>query len=146
MLNRNTISTNTEGRIPLDLSSILLVEQDPELRASRRILLGCLEHPVLAVSAYPEVCQLPRDSNCCLVAADLSPNEHEARRIAVHTRLTWPGAKILLLGQPSMDFDDPLYDDSVSPSCNPSGVVETAKRPLKMDRPRFDGERTTRAE
>jgi hypothetical protein len=142
MLSHNPIPTNTDGRIPLDLSSILLVEQDPELRTSRRLLLGCLEHTVLAVSAYTEVCQLPRDSNYCLVAVDLSPDEHEARRIAAHARLTWPQAKILLLGQPSMDFDDPLYDDFVRPSYNPSGVVETAKRLLKMDRPRHGSAQT----
>jgi hypothetical protein len=144
MLNSNSTPANSNGGIPLDLSSILLVEQDPELRDSRRILLGCLEHPVLAVGAYQDVCQLPRDSNCCLVAVDLSPNEHEARRIATHARLMWPGAKILLLGQPSMEFGDPLYDDSVSPSCNPSGVVETAKRLLKLDRPRHGSARTWR--
>jgi hypothetical protein len=37
MLNRIPISMNADGKIPLDLSLTLLVEQDPELRASRRI-------------------------------------------------------------------------------------------------------------
>jgi hypothetical protein len=40
-------------------------------------------------------------------------------------------AKILLLGRPSENFDDPLYDDAVNPSCNPSGIVETADRLLR---------------
>jgi hypothetical protein len=122
--------TIDSGSIPTELSSILLVESDPELRDARRLLLGFLRHPVLAVGAYMDVCQLPTDSNCCLVAVDINPSEHEALRIAVHVRRTWPGAKILLLGSPSQDFDDPLYDDSVSPSCNPAGVIETAKRLL----------------
>lgn len=146
MLNPKPGPTKTYGEIPLSLTSILLVEQDPELRASRRLLLGCLRHPVLAVGAYPDVCQLPRDSNCCLVAVDLYPNEHEARRIALYIRLTWPGARILLLGQPSFDFDDPLYDASVGASCPPSGVVETAKRLLQTDRRSFDGEERLRRE
>lgn len=116
--------------IPLELASILLVEADPELRDSRRLLLGALHHPVLAVGAYKEVCRLPRESNCCLVAIDLIPSEHEAIRTAMHARRTWPGAKILLLGRPSEEFDDPLYDDAVSPCCNPSGVMELASRLL----------------
>lgn len=123
--------SSSDGSIPLDLSSILLVEPNAELRDSRRLLLGALRHPVLAVSAYLEVCALPADSNCALVAIDLTPNEHEAFRIATHARRTWPKAKILLLGQPSEDFDDPLYDDAVSPCCNPSGIVECADKLLR---------------
>jgi len=117
--------------VPLNLSSILLVEPNPELRDSRRLLLGVLRHPVLAVSAYPEVCALPADSNCALVAIDITPNEQEAFRIATHARRTWPRAKILLLGHPSDDFDDPLYDDAVNPSCNPTGIVESAENLLR---------------
>jgi len=120
-----------DDAVPLNLSSILLVESDPELRDSRRLLLSALRHPVLAVSAYTEVCALPEDSNCGLVAIDICPNEHEASRIAVHARRTWPKAKILLLGHPSDDFDDPLYDDAVSPACNPSGIVESADKLLR---------------
>jgi hypothetical protein len=120
-----------DENVPLNLSSILLVESDPELRNSRRLLLSVLRHPVLAVGAYIEVCALPADSNCGLVAIDICPNEHEASRIAVHARRTWPQAKILLLGHPSGDFDDPLYDDAVSPFCNPSGIVESADKLLR---------------
>jgi DNA-binding NtrC family response regulator len=115
----------------LNLSSILLVEPDPELRDSRRLLLSALRHPVLAVSAYTEVYALPADSNCGLVAIDICTNEHEASRIAVHARRTWPNAKILLLGHPSDDFDDPLYDYAVSPFCKPSGIVESADKLLR---------------
>jgi hypothetical protein len=120
-----------DDAVPLNLSSILLVESDPELRDSRRLLLSALRHPVLAVGAYTEVCALPADSNCGLVAIDIRPNEHEAARIAVYARRTWPRAKILLLGHPSDDFDDPLYDDAVSPSFNPSGIVESADKLLR---------------
>ena len=134
MLNHNYLPTKASNDVPLELSSILLVEQGSELRDSRRLLLDSMGHPVLVVSAFADVCKLPRDSNCCLIALDLNPNEHEALRIAAHARLTWPGAKILLLGHPSEEFDDPLYDDSVSPSGNPSGIVETARRLLRLDR------------
>jgi hypothetical protein len=120
-----------DDAVPLNLSSILLVESDPELRDSRRLLLSALRHPVLVVSAYTEVCALPADSNCGLVAIDIYPNEHEAARIAVHARRTWPRAKILLLGHPSNDFDDPLYDDAVNPFRNPSGIVESADKLLR---------------
>ena len=123
--------SSLDDPVPLNLSSILLVESDPELRDSRCLLLSALQHPVLAVSAYTEVCALPADSNCGLVAIDICPNEYEASRIAVYARKTWPKAKILLLGHPSDDFDDPLYDDAVNPSCNPSGIVECADKLLR---------------
>jgi hypothetical protein len=132
MLKQNVSRPNSlDDTVPLNLCSILLVEPDPELRDSRRLLLGALRHPVLAVSAYKEVCTLPADSNCGLVAIDVCFNEHEASRIAAHARRTWPKAKILLLGRPSDDFDDPLYDDAVSPSCNPSGIIESAGKLLR---------------
>jgi hypothetical protein len=123
-------ATPANDSLPLDLSSILLVEADPELRETRRLLLTTLLHPVLALSAYIEVCKLPVDSNCCLVAIDICPSEHEAARIADHARRTWPNAKILLLGRPTDEFDDPLYDDSINPDCNPYGVLDTASRLL----------------
>jgi len=132
MLKPNLSSPNSlNDAVPLNLRSILLVEPDPEVRHSRRLLLSALRHPVLAVSAYTEVCALPADSNCGLIAIDICPNEHEASRIAAHARRTWPNAKILLLGHPSDDFDDPLYDDAVSPYCNPSGIVESADKLLR---------------
>jgi len=132
MLKPNLSSPNTlDDAVPLNLSSILLVESDPELRDSRRLLLSALRHPVLAVSAYTEVCALPADSNCGLVAIDICPNEHEASRIAVHARRTWPKAKILLLGHPSDEFDDPLYDEAVNPTFSPSGIVESADKLLR---------------
>jgi hypothetical protein len=130
---KQTLSENRslDGGVPLDLSSILLVEPNSELRESRSLLFGALRHPVLAVSAYMQVCALPADSNCALVAIDITPNEHEAFRIATHVRRTWPRAKILLVGHPSEDFDDPLYDESVNPCCNPSGIVEVADKLLR---------------
>jgi hypothetical protein len=133
MLKQNRSKTSfANNSLPLELSSILLVEADPELRDTCRLLLGALRHPVLAVSAYADVCKLPADSNCCLVVIDICPSEHEAARIAGYARRTWPTAKILLLGRPSEEFDDPLYDDAVSPNCNPSGVVDSANRLLRL--------------
>jgi hypothetical protein len=132
MLNRSLSKPNSpDDAAPLSLSSILLVEPDPHIPDSRRLLLGALRHPVLAVSAYTDVCALPGDSNCALVAIGIATNECEASRIAVHARRTWPTAKILLLGSPSENFDDPLYDDAVNPSCNPSGIVESADKLLR---------------
>jgi hypothetical protein len=131
---RHAVSDTTAGRVSPESGTILLVESDPELRESRRLLLSILHHPVLAVSTYVEFCKLPADSSCRLVAVDLSPSEREAQLTAVHARQTWPAAKILLLGRPSDEFDDFLYDDSVCPTYNPSGIVETVERLLKGDR------------
>ena len=135
MLMKHLESTHRENSVPLELASILLVEADPELRSSRRLLLGSLQHPVLAVAGYQDVCSLPADSNCCLVAIDLRPCEHEAQRVAAHVRRVWPRAKILLLGEPSRDFDDPLYDDSVRSLWCPSVVIDAAIRLIE----RFPG-------
>jgi CheY-like chemotaxis protein len=118
------------------MSSILLFEPDPDLRSTRRLLLSSLGYPVLAVGGYQEICRLPLDSNCCLVAIDLSPNEREARRAAFHARRYWPEAQILLLGSPSDEFDDPLYDDAVPYAWNPAGVVHSARRLLDRARAR----------
>ncbi len=123
-------SSANRGATPQELCSILLVEADSELRFSRRLVLGSLGNPVLAVGSYREVCELPSDSNCCLIAVDLRPSEHEARRVAFHCRRTWPRAKVLLLGQPSEEFDDPLYDDAVGSIWNPAGVMETVRQLL----------------
>jgi CheY-like chemotaxis protein len=116
--------------IPAILGSILLVEPNAELRESRRLLLGSLEHPVLAVCSYAEVCELPTDGNCRLVAIDVQPSEHEAARIAMHVRRHCPYARILLLGPAPEGFEDALYDDAVSAYCNPAGVVDAASRLL----------------
>ena len=132
MLLTQSVDSSHGVLLPLDLTSILLVEADPELRSSRRLVLGSLQHPVLAVASYQDVVSLPPDSNCCLVVIDLRPSEHEARRIAMRVRRTWPSARILLLGTPSCDFDDPLYDDSAGASWSPSAVIEIAQRLIKV--------------
>ena len=124
----SSFSPQSEG-VPLSLASILLFEVDPELRSTRHLLLSSLEHPVLAICSYAEVIKLSAESNCRLVVIGVTPNEHEAVRIACHVRREWPAAKILLLGQASA-FDDPLYDESVMPAGNPAGVVEAARRLL----------------
>jgi hypothetical protein len=128
-------STFASSGVPLNLSSILLVGVDAALWDNRRLLLSALDHPILAVGGYVDVCRLPSDSNCRLVAIDVSPSEHEAARIAIHIRRTWPNAKILLLGHPADHFDDPLYDYAVDPRFNPSHFVETARLLLTRSQP-----------
>jgi len=146
MLMNRFETARDEEWFPPELASVLLVEADPELRSSRGLLLGSLQHPVLAVSGYREVCCLPPDSNCRLVVIDLRPSEREAQRIANHIRRIWPATKILLFGMPSQDFDDPLYDDSVESVWNPSVIIKKALRliqrtqplPANKDRRNFD--------
>jgi hypothetical protein len=135
MLMNHFETSRVEEWVPPELASVLLVEADPELRSSRRLLLSSLQHPVLAVSGYREVCCLPADSNCRLVVIDLRPSEREAQRIAIHVRRIWPAAKILLFGMPSQNFDDPLYDDSVGTLWNPSVVIKTALRLIEATQP-----------
>jgi len=119
---------------PVALSSVLLVDMDTELRDARRLLLGALHLPVLALASYVEVCKLPIDNNCSLVAISLNLSQNEVSRIATYVRRHWPSAKILLLGQLYAEFDDPLYDEVVHPYCNPSGVIDAARRLLNASR------------
>jgi hypothetical protein len=128
-------TSRIEEPVPPELASVLLVESDPEIRSSGRLLLGSMQHPVLAVSGYREVCCLPADSNCRLVVIGLRPSEREAQRVANHVRRIWPAAKILLFGLPSQNFDDPLYDDSVDALWNPSAVIKTALRLIEATQP-----------
>jgi hypothetical protein len=114
--------------VPISLGSVLLIDAEPELRVSRRLLFAALNHPVLAVASYKDIWTLPRDSNCILVVICLAHLQHEASRIASHVRLTWPTARILILGRPQEDFDDPLYDDAVDPLENPTRLLEVTKR------------------
>jgi hypothetical protein len=116
--------------IQLELASILFVETRSELRSSQRLVLEVVGRPVLAVGAYHEVCGLPADNNCCLVIVDLEPSEHEALKVAKYARRAWPGARILLLGKPSEEFDDPLYDAALTRVWNPQDIVEAVRRLL----------------
>ncbi len=121
----------TEGQIPLSLPSILLVDADSELRESRKLLLSSLEKPVMALSMYSEMVGLPPDSNIRLVVVAIGSNELEVAHIAEYARRTWPKARILALGQAFDVLDDPMYDESVMPSCNPAGVIDAARRLLR---------------
>jgi hypothetical protein len=110
--------------------SILLVEADPVLRESRALLLSTLNLPVLKASSYYDTCKLTEAVTISLAAISLLPSEDEARNVAAHVRRQWNSAKILLLGTPKCEFDDPLYDEIVCPGFNPSGVLEASRRLL----------------
>jgi hypothetical protein len=110
--------------------SILLVEADPILRESRALLLSTLNLPVLKASSYCDTCKLTEAATISLAAISLLPSEGEARNVAAHVRRQWNSAKILLLGTPKDEFDDPLYDEIVCPGFNPSGVLEASRRLL----------------
>jgi len=60
----------------------------------------------------------------------LLPSEVETQKVAAHVRRQWNSARILLLGTPKAEFDDPLYDETVCPGFNPSGLLEASRRVL----------------
>jgi len=112
------------------LGAILLVEADPVLRESRALLLSTLNLTVLRTSGYCDTCLLQDSATVSLAAISLLPSETEAQKVAACVRRQWNSAKILLLGTPKAEFDDPLYDEVVCPGFNASGLLEASRRLL----------------
>lgn len=110
--------------------AILVVEADPILRESRALLLATLNLPVLRASGYGDMCRLPDSAQVSLAAISLLPSETEAHKVAAHVRRQWSLARILLMGTPKAEFDDPLYDEIVCPAFNPSGLLDASRRLL----------------
>lgn len=110
------------------LHSILLVDPDPELRESRRSLLSSIHLPTCAVSCSSEVFGMENEASYDLVAISMSAGANDVSYIAAYVRRRWPDAKILLLGDSCGDVDDPLYDEIVDPSFNPSGFTDVSRR------------------
>ena len=131
------LETNAPGGRTVDTtSSVLLVDPDPDpdLRDSRRLLLTSRHISVLAISSYAEVYQLPELGCYNLIVLSIRPNEIKACHVAEYARRRWPKARLLLLGDSCGSLDDPLYDEIVNPSGNPSGFIEAAERLLESVR------------
>jgi hypothetical protein len=118
------------GRSPV-LGLILLVESGTALCQSRAHLLSALSLPVQKAAGYCDVCGRSGGAPFSLVAISLAPNQAEAEKVVTYVRRQWSSAKILLLGRLSGDFDDPLYDEIVDASFNPSAFVEASKGLLR---------------
>jgi hypothetical protein len=116
----------SRGMRTREAAPILLVDGDPSLRPSRAALLSRFNIPVKQVAG----CGLSEPGSFSLVVISLALPQDEAGKIAEYVRRRWPAAKILLLGRLSTDFDDPLYDDIVDASFNPSAFVEASERLL----------------
>ena len=122
-------SSGTESVRP-GAANILLVEQSAELLESRRLVLGLLKHPVVALAPYEALHKQYCDGSYCLVALDPRTAGENTAPIAAHVRKSWPTAKILLLGPVPPHLADYLYDDTVDACCNPAGVISSAQRLL----------------
>jgi len=114
----------------ITLGPILLVDKDPELNQSRAMLLSALKISIEKAAGYCDMCDLSKRTSFSLIVISLSPDQDEAAKIATYVRGQWPSAKILLLGGLQGDFDDPLYDDIVDSSFNPSALVDASKHLL----------------
>ncbi len=113
------------------MGAVLLVESDFALLQSRAVLLSSLNIPVHKAAGYAEVASLWDGASFSVVIINLAPSHVEAAKIAAHVRHKWPTAKILLLGNLTWEFDDPLYD-VVDPSCSPYAFVDGTKRLLGL--------------
>jgi hypothetical protein len=116
----------------ITLGPILLVEKDPKLNQSRAMLLSTLKMSIEKAAGYCDVCDLSKRTSFSLIVISLVPDQDEAAKIATYVRGQWPSAKILLLGSLQGDFDDPLYDDIVDSSFNPSAFVDASKHLLNI--------------
>ena len=117
------------GIVPF--GAVLLVEADFALLQSRALLLSALSIPVHKAAGYTEVASIWDGASFSVVIINLAPSHVQAAKIAAHVRHKWPSAKILLLGNLTWEFDDPLYD-VVDPSYSPSAFVDEIKRLLGM--------------
>ena len=113
------------------LGAVLLVEADFALLQSRAQLLSNLNIPVHKATSYSEVTSIWEGASFSVVIINLAPSHVQAAKIAAHVRHKWPSAKILLLGNLTWEFDDPLYD-VVDPSLSPSAFVDGTRRLLGM--------------
>ena len=111
--------------------AVLLVERDLALLQSRALLLSTLNIPVHKAAGYSDITSIWDGASFSVVIINLAPSHVEAAKIAAHVRHKWPSAKILLLGNLTWEFDDPLYD-VVDPSYSPSAFVDGTKRLLGM--------------
>jgi hypothetical protein len=109
---------------------LLLVEADPGLRESRRLLLCSLGVQVHAVGTHREVYQLLRETPYSLVILDVPRDPDQATQFAEFAGARWPAAKILLLGR-GCSLDDWLYDDVFDPYCNPGGFIQCVQSMLE---------------
>ena len=116
--------------------AVLLVEPDSNLRQSRALLLSALSLPVHKASGYSEVASIWDGLSFSVVIISLAPSHVEAAKIAAHVRHTWPSAKILLLGNLTWEFDDPLYD-VVDPNFSASAFVDAVQRLIGVGRANF---------
>ncbi len=118
---------NAERLVTQDCSlrTVLLVGQDPEMSSTRLYLLNALNVTVTIATGYSEACSRPERSSYSVVAIGMRAGFEEARKMALHVRRSWPNAKILLLGESTLDLDDPLYDDIVDPAFNSAALVRS---------------------
>jgi len=116
-----------QGIVPL--GAVLLVEADFALLQSRALLLSALNIPVHKAAGYSEVTSIWDGASFSVVIINLAPSHVQAAKVAAYVRHKWPSAKILLLGNLTWEFDDPLYD-VVDPSYSPSAFVDGTKRLL----------------
>ena len=125
-----SIQHSSNGTQSGGVRPILLVDPDPGLRETRRLLLTRIRSPVEAVGSSLEVFRLPPQSSYGLVAISLSAGLDEVSHVALYVRHRWPEAKIMLLGEISEGVDDPLYDERVDSPCNPWDLAEVSRRLL----------------
>jgi hypothetical protein len=125
-----------QGIVPF--GAVLLVEADFALLQSRALLLSTLNIPVHKATGYSDVTSIWDGASFSVVIINLAPSHVQAAKIAAHVRHKWPSAKILLLGNLTWEFDDPLYD-VVDPSYSPSAFVDGTKRLLGMATPNRAG-------
>jgi hypothetical protein len=100
--------------------------------AVRDVLLLRRRCRLSAAESYRDLCSVPASE--CFDIAILHPlrSGHELRISLEHVRRNWPHTRILLVCANAEGFDDPLYDERVSPDMSQDAFLSVIEQ-LVMD-------------
>ncbi len=126
---------------PLPLS-VLLVEPDPDLLASRALLLTCSNYVVATAGDHRTILELRWMGGIHLAVLSENLGLLGLHSAAECVRAKWPSARILILGSAPLALKDTLYDEAVDLRFQPKKLLDTLARLSKdalNQRPRAIG-------
>ena len=110
----------------------LLVDPDPDLLETRKLLLSGCSDSVLTACTFGDVFDLQHgdEPHIAILGEALGPIQLPA--VAVFIRHQWPRTRILVVGQAASFLEDQLYDENVTGRFGPEeflAAVERCRKP-----------------
>jgi hypothetical protein len=124
-----TVQLQRITRKPYELlpSGILIVEPHPGLLKARALLLSAADCYLAITNVRVPGTEL---AGIQVKVAILSQSlgKETLASLAQDVRVYWPCAHILIFGTPSTDFEDSLYDTTISHRCRPEELLDALFR------------------